>query len=85
MSDYEDNNADDEIQDNILLESDSLSKDSLNLLTEQMLFSIWESHMGNDDQDSAKKIYDEIYSRGFVIRERNGKFHLYKKPKTKLK
>jgi hypothetical protein len=61
----------------------TLDKNSLSCLTEQMLFSIWESHMDNDELEQAKRISDEIDSRGFVIRERNGTHHISKKPQKK--
>jgi hypothetical protein len=49
------------------------------IMTEWMLLAIWESHMDNDEQDEAEKISDEINRRGFVIRQRSGSYHLYKK------
>jgi len=65
------------------LENNKLSKDSLDSLTEFMLLSIWESHIDNNDHESAKRISDEINSRGFVIRQRNGEHHISKKPTKK--
>jgi len=64
--------------------NDNLSKDDLSCLTELMLLSIWESYIDNNEPESAKRISDEIDSRGFVIRERNGTHHISKKP-TKRK
>lgn len=73
------------VKKNNLLENDKLSKDSLDSLTEFMLLSIWESYIDNNDHESAKRISDEINSRGFVIRERNGDHHISKKPTKKKK
>lgn len=61
----------------------TLDKNTLSCLTEFMLLSIWESHMDNDELELAKRISNEIDSRGFVIRERNGTHHISKKPKKK--
>lgn len=66
-------------------ENDKLSKDSLDSLTEFMLLSIWESYIDNNDHESAKRISDEINSRGFVIRERNGGHHISKKTNKEVK
>ena len=63
--------------------NDKLSSESLSCLTEQMLLAIWESHIDNDEPESAKRISDEIDSRGFTIRERNGAYHISKQPTKK--
>ncbi len=63
--------------------NDKLSSESLSCLTEQMLLAIWESHIDNDKPELAERISDEIDSRGFVIRQRNGAYHISKKPTRK--
>ena len=65
------------------LENDPLCKDNLDSLTEFMLLSIWESYIDNNDHKSAMRISNEINSRGFVIRQRNGTHHISKKPTRK--
>ena len=59
--------------------------DSLDDLTEPMLLCIWESYMDSDSIEQAKRISDEINTRGFVIRKRNGSYHIARKPRRKKK
>jgi len=80
----DDEQDDDTLDVSTICQNDKLSKDDLSCLTELMLLSIWESHIDNNEPGLAKRISDEIDSRGFVIRQRNEIYHVSKKP-TKRK